>query len=153
MLTVLSSRSILQRRKSNHLRDGPPATDIGRQRSTLNSRRTHHVFPTMGGGWYPHRILFQPDLHVSSLFLSSSRVRSYRRDRDIGRLAWRFQLAAAFVPAVPLLFMCWFAPESPRWLMKKGRYQKAYRAFCRLRNAEIQAARDMVSHSLSHVES
>lgn len=37
--------------------------------------------------------------------------------------------------------------------MKKGRYQKAYRAFCRLRNAEIQAARDMVSHSLSHVES
>jgi hypothetical protein len=28
--------------------------------------------------------------------------------------------------------------------MKKDRYQKAFRSFCRLRKAEIQAARDMV---------
>lgn len=30
---------------------------------------------------------------------------------DIGRLAWRFQLAAAFVPAVPLEILIWFVPE------------------------------------------
>jgi hypothetical protein len=33
--------------------------------------------------------------------------------------------------------------ESPRWLMKKGRYAKAFRSFCRLRNSELQAARDL----------
>ncbi|RSH93856.1 hypothetical protein EHS25_006505 [Saitozyma podzolica] len=63
---------------------------------------------------------------------------------NVGRNAWRIQLAAAFVPAVPLLLLIWFAPESPRWLMKKGNYPKAFRSFCRLRKAEIQAARDMI---------
>jgi hypothetical protein len=67
---------------------------------------------------------------------------------NVGRNAWRIQLAAAFVPAVPLLLLIWFAPESPRWLMKKGNYPKAFRSFCRLRKAEIQAARDMVSPRL-----
>ncbi|KAF8879613.1 hypothetical protein BD779DRAFT_1612888 [Infundibulicybe gibba] len=33
--------------------------------------------------------------------------------------------------------------QSPRWLMKKGRYQKAYIYFKRLRNMELQAARDL----------
>lgn len=62
---------------------------------------------------------------------------------DIGPLAWRFQLAAAFAPAVPLLFLIWLCPESPRWLMKKNRYQKAFRAFCRIRNTELIAAREL----------
>lgn len=62
---------------------------------------------------------------------------------NIGRLAWRFQLAAAFAPAVPLMFLIWFCPESPRWLMKKGRYQKAFRAFNRIRNTELISAREL----------
>ncbi|GAB1739619.1 hypothetical protein NU219Hw_g4568t1 [Hortaea werneckii] len=62
---------------------------------------------------------------------------------DIGPLAWRFQLAAAFAPAMPLLFLIWLCPESPRWLMKKNRYQKAFRAFCRIRNTELIAAREL----------
>lgn len=33
--------------------------------------------------------------------------------------------------------------ESPRWLMKKGRYHDAYASFKRLRNSELQAARDL----------
>ncbi|KAJ5098127.1 hypothetical protein N7532_005128 [Penicillium argentinense] len=61
----------------------------------------------------------------------------------IGRLAWRFQLAAAFAPAVPVLIFVWFCPESPRWLMKKRRYQEAFTAFCRLRNTKLIAARDL----------
>ncbi|EME43669.1 hypothetical protein DOTSEDRAFT_174631 [Dothistroma septosporum NZE10] len=63
--------------------------------------------------------------------------------KDIGKNAWRFQLAAAFVPAVPMLFIIWLCPESPRWLMKKNQYQKAFRSFCRLRNTELQAAREL----------
>lgn len=35
--------------------------------------------------------------------------------KDIGPLAWRVQLAAAFAPAVPLALLVWFCVESPRW--------------------------------------
>ena len=34
--------------------------------------------------------------------------------KDIGDNAWRFQLAAAFVPAVPMLFIIWLCPGSLR---------------------------------------
>ncbi len=33
--------------------------------------------------------------------------------------------------------------ESPRWYMKKGRYVEAFKSFKRLRNTELQAARDL----------
>ncbi|OAQ65250.1 sugar porter (SP) family MFS transporter [Pochonia chlamydosporia 170] len=61
----------------------------------------------------------------------------------VGRLAWRFQLAAAFAPAIPVVIWVWYCPESPRWLMKKGRYLESFKSFCRLRNTELQAARDL----------
>lgn len=57
--------------------------------------------------------------------------------------AWRYQLASAFVPAVPLVIGIFFVPESPRWLMKKRRYRKAYNSLLRLRNSPLQAARDL----------
>lgn len=61
----------------------------------------------------------------------------------VGRLAWRFQLAAAFAPAIPILIFIWFCPESPRWLLKKQRYKDSYKSFRLLRNSEVIAARDM----------
>ncbi|KAF8849552.1 hypothetical protein BDZ45DRAFT_604243 [Acephala macrosclerotiorum] len=62
---------------------------------------------------------------------------------NIGRLAWRFQLAAAFAPAIPVLILIWFCPESPRWLLKKYRIKESFTSFCRLRNTEVMAARDL----------
>ncbi|KAJ7057018.1 hypothetical protein C8F01DRAFT_340670 [Mycena amicta] len=62
---------------------------------------------------------------------------------QMGPLAWRFQLGSAFVPAVPLLFGVFFCPESPPWLMKKNRYHDAFKSLCRLRNSQLQAARDL----------
>ncbi|CAK5263682.1 unnamed protein product [Mycena citricolor] len=62
---------------------------------------------------------------------------------QMGRLAWRFQLGSAFIPAVPLLIGIFSCPESPRWLMKKDRYHEAYNSLCRLRNSELQACRDL----------
>lgn len=62
---------------------------------------------------------------------------------QVGDIAWRLQLGSAFLPAVPLTIGIYFCPESPRWLMKKGRYQGAYKSFKRLRNSELQAARDL----------
>ncbi|KAF1348952.1 hypothetical protein BDV97DRAFT_195396 [Delphinella strobiligena] len=61
----------------------------------------------------------------------------------VGRLAWRLQLGSAFIPAVPLVIGIYFCPESPRWYMKKGRYQEAYQSLLRLRNTPLQAARDL----------
>ncbi|OCT54092.1 sugar transporter [Cladophialophora carrionii] len=52
-------------------------------------------------------------------------------------------LGSAFIPAVPLVIGIYFCPESPRWLMKKGRHAKAYQALLRLRNSPLQAARDL----------
>ncbi|KAN0065872.1 hypothetical protein ACQY0O_001003 [Thecaphora frezii] len=62
---------------------------------------------------------------------------------DVGRIAWRLQLGSAFIPALPLAILIYFCPESPRWLMKKGRYQVALKSLFRLRHHRIQAARDL----------
>ncbi|KAI1827526.1 sugar transporter-domain-containing protein [Xylaria intraflava] len=67
---------------------------------------------------------------------------------------WRFMLGAAFLPAVPLLLFIFLCPESPRWLMKKNRYVKAWKSLTILRHHPIQAARDMYSiHAQLTIES
>lgn len=85
---------------------------------------------------------------------------------NTGAISWRLQLGSAFIPAVPLVLGIYFVPEvrrahisreqafantiqSPRWLMKKGRYKQAYQSFLRLRNTPLQAARDLYyTHAL-----
>ncbi|SPO35925.1 related to HXT5 - Hexose transporter with moderate affinity for glucose [Pseudozyma flocculosa] len=62
---------------------------------------------------------------------------------DVGKIAWRLQLGSAFIPALPLACLIYLCPESPRWLMKKGRYQEAMKSLLRLRHHRIQAARDL----------
>jgi sugar porter (SP) family MFS transporter len=62
---------------------------------------------------------------------------------QIGRDAWRLQLGSAFIPTLPLIFGIYLCPESPRWYIKKGRYQDAYKSLVRLRRSELQAARDL----------
>ncbi|KAM7186360.1 putative metabolite transport protein YfiG [Naviculisporaceae sp. PSN 640] len=70
-----------------------------------------------------------------------------------GDISWRLQLGSAFIPAVPLLILIYFCPESPRWYMKKGRYQEAYKSLLKLRNHPIQAARDLYYiHSQLEIE-
>jgi MFS family permease len=62
---------------------------------------------------------------------------------NTGDIAWRLQLGSAFIPAVPLVLGVWFCPESPRWLISKKNFAKAYRSLLRLRNVPLQAARDL----------
>ncbi|PGH06335.1 hypothetical protein AJ79_06578 [Helicocarpus griseus UAMH5409] len=62
---------------------------------------------------------------------------------NAGEITWRLQLGSAFIPAVPLVIGIYFCPESPRWLLKKKNYKKAYRMLLRLRNTPLQAARDL----------
>ncbi|KAI8624757.1 sugar transporter-domain-containing protein [Xylariaceae sp. FL1651] len=58
---------------------------------------------------------------------------------------WRLMLGAPFIPAVPLVLLIYFCPESPRWLMKKNRYAKAWKSLIVLRHHPVQVARDMYS--------
>ncbi|KAK1624693.1 hypothetical protein BDP81DRAFT_106492 [Colletotrichum phormii] len=70
-----------------------------------------------------------------------------------GEIAWRLQFGSAFIPAVPLVIGTYFCPESPRWYLKKGRHLKAWGSLKRLRNTELQAARDLYYiHSLLEYE-
>ena len=60
-----------------------------------------------------------------------------------GGLNWRLMLASAMIPAILVLFQIPFCPESPRWLMGKGRYQEAYESTLTIRNHKILACRDL----------
>ncbi|QVM11100.1 hypothetical protein D8B26_005751 [Coccidioides posadasii str. Silveira] len=73
---------------------------------------------------------------------------------NVGAITWRLQLGSAFIPAVPLVLGIYFCPESPRWLLKKGKYAQAYASLLRLRNTPLQAARDLyyVHAQLVHEE-
>ncbi|KID85676.1 General substrate transporter [Metarhizium guizhouense ARSEF 977] len=60
-----------------------------------------------------------------------------------GPLNWRLMLGAPFIPAVPLMALIYLCPESPRWYMKKGRFQEAWESMSKLRRNPIQVARDI----------
>lgn len=58
-------------------------------------------------------------------------------------LNWRLMMGSAAIPALFVMVQVMFCPESPRWLMKKGKYQQAMQSFLRLRNTPLLAARDL----------
>ncbi|KAF1987671.1 MFS general substrate transporter [Aulographum hederae CBS 113979] len=58
-------------------------------------------------------------------------------------VAWRLQIASCAIPAVVLLCLVPLCSESPRWLVKKGRYDKAYKVLRGLRETPLQATRDL----------
>jgi len=49
---------------------------------------------------------------------------------------WRWPLGLAFVPALILLIGMYFLPETPRWLVSKGRDEEARRVLSRTRTEE-----------------
>lgn len=68
----------------------------------------------------------------------------------VDRFAWRWMLGIEAVPALAWLVMLTLAPESPRWLVIRGRIEDARRVLDRLRpasevGAELAAIRDSVS--------
>ncbi|GAA5897953.1 hypothetical protein JCM6882_005120 [Rhodosporidiobolus microsporus] len=62
---------------------------------------------------------------------------------NITGLNWRLMLGSACLPAFFVMAQIYLCPESPRWLISKGRYRDAYTSLCRLRHSKLQAARDL----------
>ncbi|GAA5967400.1 hypothetical protein JCM21900_001041 [Sporobolomyces salmonicolor] len=62
---------------------------------------------------------------------------------NITGLNWRLMLGSACLPAFFVMAQVFFCPESPRWLIGRGRYVDAYKSLCRLRHTKLQAARDL----------
>lgn len=70
---------------------------------------------------------------------------------DFGPNTWRIQLAGPALTTIPLLVLIYICPESPSWRIKHGgRWDQAYQSLCRLRNTELQAARELY---LSYLQS
>lgn len=72
---------------------------------------------------------------------------------SIHGLNWRLMVGSACIPAIFVMAQVYLCPESPRWLMKRGRYVDAFRSMQRVRNAPLLAARDLyLAHCLIEIE-
>lgn len=66
-----------------------------------------------------------------------------------GQEGWRWMFWACSIPATLFFVLMWFIPESPRWLSKSGKGEKAFKIFERIggqeyANAEIQEIRQSI---------
>ena len=57
-------------------------------------------------------------------------------DNGLSPFVWRFPVAFQIIPLIFLFAICWFFPESPRWLVKVGRLDEARYILGRLRGEE-----------------
>ncbi|KAH8928516.1 hypothetical protein BT69DRAFT_1311411 [Atractiella rhizophila] len=76
-----------------------------------------------------------------------------RDSSNITGLNWRLMLGSAGVPAIVVMAQVWTCPESPRWLMNKGRYLDAFKSLKRLRQSDIMAARDLYLNAIAYYSS
>ena len=58
--------------------------------------------------------------------------------------SWRILTNTVLIPTIPLLIMIYLMPESPRYLMKHGKYRKALEAFTMIQTTPLLASRDFV---------
>lgn len=68
--------------------------------------------------------------------------------------SWRILTNTVLIPTVPLLVMIYLMPESPRYLMKHGRYRKALESFEQIQTTWLLCSRDfMYAHAQLDFES
>lgn len=67
----------------------------------------------------------------------------------LGGEAWRWKLGVAALPAAVFLLLLRTIPQSPRWLLARGRAQDARRALAALAPGEAQAEFDRIGEGLA----
>lgn len=63
-----------------------------------------------------------------------------------GQTGWRWMFGAELIPALAFLVLMFFVPESPRWLMKAGKREKARQMLERI------GSRDYADQTLTDIE-
>ncbi len=64
-----------------------------------------------------------------------------------GQMGWRWMFGAELVPALAFLVLMFFVPESPRWLMKAGKPERARAALERIGSADYA---DRILREIAH---
>jgi MFS transporter, SP family, arabinose:H+ symporter len=80
----------------------------------------------------------------ASLLSWHERIKGVQTDRVIGYMVgeevWRSMLGMESLPALVFFVMCVIIPESPRWLVEKGRSSEALEVLKRVNGGEIATA-------------
>jgi MFS transporter, SP family, general alpha glucoside:H+ symporter len=74
---------------------------------------------------------------VMGQLIASGVLRSLLNRTDLGNMAWRIPFAIQWMWPVPIMVGVFFAPESPWWLVRKGRIEDAKRVLLRLTSAGV----------------
>ncbi|KAM0561311.1 hypothetical protein ACHAPJ_003190 [Fusarium lateritium] len=56
---------------------------------------------------------------------------------------WRWMIGSTSLPPLIVGLLVYLLPESPRWYMDRGKFDKAFESLMKLRRTELQAARDL----------
>lgn len=70
---------------------------------------------------------------------------------DFGPDAWRWLLSSAALPALLIMLLRIGAPESPRWLMRKGRIKEAHQVVLRYFGPQVILADEIPLASSHHI--
>lgn len=83
---------------------------------------------------------------IGSMIMAA--VTNKTRDFD-GSLCWKIPIAAMFVVPAMSLLLCYFIPESPRWLLRKGNREEAHRVLEYIYDGNPNAS---VDHELQYLQ-
>ncbi|XP_041110793.1 proton myo-inositol cotransporter-like isoform X1 [Polyodon spathula] len=93
---------------------------------------------------------------INTLFITGGQLFASVIDGAFSYLpkdGWRYMLGLSFFPAVLQFFGFLFLPESPRWLIQKGKTQKARRVLSRIRgNQNIDEEYDSIKTGIEDEE-
>lgn len=93
---------------------------------------------------------------INSLFITGGQFIASVVDGAFSYLShdgWRYMLGLSIVPAVLQFFGFFFLPESPRWLLQKGRNQEARQVLSRIRAGQnVDEEYDTIRTSIEEEE-
>ncbi|KAI3177018.1 hypothetical protein DTO027I6_1919 [Penicillium roqueforti] len=69
-----------------------------------------------------------------------------------GAFSWRFPLSFPVIPAIILICGIWFLPESPRWLIEKGREGEGRSVLARLHLYRNATNNQLLEHELCQIQ-
>ncbi|KAI3241046.1 hypothetical protein DTO012A7_2745 [Penicillium roqueforti] len=69
-----------------------------------------------------------------------------------GAFSWRFPLSFPVIPAIILICGIWFLPESPRWLIEKGREGEGRSVLARLHLNRNATNNQLLEHELFQIQ-